>query len=87
MLQYDIAFLKQDDAGMAQAAGRARERSVAETWIADKEASALAYSGSCARPGSLRAARSIRAYRLRSGSGRACGRQAVACERPCPGTE
>ena len=45
MLYYDLAFLKGDIADMAQAATRARDRSGAETWIADKEASALAYSG------------------------------------------
>jgi hypothetical protein len=45
MLQYDIAFFKGDTAGMAQAAAKARERSGADTWVSDKEASALAYSG------------------------------------------
>ena len=45
MLQFDLAFLKGDDAGMAQSAAKARERSGAETWTADKEATALAYSG------------------------------------------
>jgi eukaryotic-like serine/threonine-protein kinase len=45
MLQHDIAFLKGDAAGMAQIATRARERSGADTWVADKEATALAYSG------------------------------------------
>ena len=45
MLRHDIAFLKGDTAGMAQAAAKARERSGAETWVAGKEASALAYSG------------------------------------------
>ncbi len=45
MLQWDIAFLKSDAAGMANTAAQARERSGAETWIAGKEASALAYAG------------------------------------------
>lgn len=45
MLRHDIAFLKGDTAAMGQAAAKARERSGAETWVAGKEASALAYSG------------------------------------------
>ena len=45
MLQYDLGFLRGDNATMAQAATKAHERSGAETWIADKEASAVAYSG------------------------------------------
>lgn len=45
MLEYDIAFLKGDHAGMERAAARARQRSAGETWISDKEAFALAYSG------------------------------------------
>lgn len=45
MLHYDIAFVKGDAAGMAQAATHARQRSGADTWVAYKEASALAYSG------------------------------------------
>ena len=45
MLQDDIAFLKGDASGMAQTAAQARQRSGADTWVADKEASVLAYSG------------------------------------------
>jgi tetratricopeptide (TPR) repeat protein len=45
MLDYDIAFLKGDPAGMEREAARARERSGGETWISDHEAFALAYSG------------------------------------------
>jgi DNA-binding winged helix-turn-helix (wHTH) protein/tetratricopeptide (TPR) repeat protein len=45
MLEYDIAFLKVDSAGMVRTAARARERSGADTWITDKEAFALAYTG------------------------------------------
>ncbi len=45
MLQYDISFLKGDTAGMAKTAAQARQRSGAETWVAGKEASALAYAG------------------------------------------
>jgi eukaryotic-like serine/threonine-protein kinase len=44
-LQQDIAFLKGDQTGMEREASRARERSGAETWISNKEAFALAYSG------------------------------------------
>src|SRR5208283_3543439 len=40
-----IAFLRRDQAGMEQAAARARERSGGENWISNKEAFALAYSG------------------------------------------
>jgi eukaryotic-like serine/threonine-protein kinase len=45
MLDYDIAFLKGDSAGMEREAARARERSGGETWISNHEAFALAYSG------------------------------------------
>lgn len=45
MLQYDISFLNGDAAGMAKTAAQARQRSGAETWVAGKEASALAYAG------------------------------------------
>jgi tetratricopeptide (TPR) repeat protein len=45
MLQYDLAFLKGDKEGMARSANRARNRSGSGTWVADKEASVLAYSG------------------------------------------
>ena len=45
MLEYDLAFLRSDQPGMEQVAGRARRRSAAETWISNKEAFALAYSG------------------------------------------
>jgi DNA-binding winged helix-turn-helix (wHTH) protein/tetratricopeptide (TPR) repeat protein len=45
MLDYDIAFLKGDQAGMEREAARARERSGGENWISNKEAFALAYSG------------------------------------------
>ena len=45
MLEYDIAFLRGDRAGMERVAARARQRSGGETWISNKEAFALAYSG------------------------------------------
>jgi TolA-binding protein len=45
MLDYDIAFLKGDQAGMEQAVARARARSLGENWMSNKEALALAYSG------------------------------------------
>lgn len=45
MLEYDIAFLRGDRAGMDRAADRARARLEAENWISNKEAFALAYSG------------------------------------------
>ena len=45
MLDYDIAFLRGDRAGMERVAARARQRSRGETWISNKEAFALAYSG------------------------------------------
>ena len=45
MLDYDIAFLRGDLAGMERVAARARERFGGETWISKKEAFALAYSG------------------------------------------
>jgi DNA-binding winged helix-turn-helix (wHTH) protein/tetratricopeptide (TPR) repeat protein len=44
-LQQDIAFLKGDQTGMEREASQARERSGAETWVSNKEAFALAYSG------------------------------------------
>ena len=45
MLDYDIAFLHGDGAGMERQAARARQRTAADNWISNKEASALAYSG------------------------------------------
>ena len=45
MLEYDIAFLRDDQAGMERAAARARARPQADNWISSKEAFALAYSG------------------------------------------
>jgi eukaryotic-like serine/threonine-protein kinase len=45
MLDYDIAFLRGDRAGMERVAARARQRSGSDTWISNKEALALAYSG------------------------------------------
>jgi DNA-binding winged helix-turn-helix (wHTH) protein/tetratricopeptide (TPR) repeat protein len=45
MLDYDIAFLKGDPAAMERAVARARERSGGDTWISNKEAFALAYTG------------------------------------------
>lgn len=45
MLEYDIAFLTGDHARMERVAARARERSGAESWISNREAFALAYSG------------------------------------------
>jgi len=45
MLRYDLAFLRGDQAGMDREAARARARSGAASWISNKEAFALAYSG------------------------------------------
>jgi len=45
MLGYDMAFLKEDQAGMEREAARARERSGGGNWISNHEAFALAYSG------------------------------------------
>jgi DNA-binding winged helix-turn-helix (wHTH) protein/tetratricopeptide (TPR) repeat protein len=45
MLDYDIAFLRGDQAKMQHVAARARQRSGAETWISNKEAFAQAYLG------------------------------------------
>jgi DNA-binding winged helix-turn-helix (wHTH) protein/tetratricopeptide (TPR) repeat protein len=45
MLEYDIAFLRDDRARMEREAVRARGRSGAEGWISNKEAFALAFSG------------------------------------------
>jgi eukaryotic-like serine/threonine-protein kinase len=45
MLDHDIAFLKGDTAAMERAVARARERSGGDTWISNKEAFALAYTG------------------------------------------
>jgi Tfp pilus assembly protein PilF len=45
MLAYDIAFLKGDPKQLALEAVRARKRSGAESWISNKEAFSLAYSG------------------------------------------
>jgi eukaryotic-like serine/threonine-protein kinase len=45
MLDYDIAFLKGDQAGMEKVAARARQRSGGENWISAREGLALAYSG------------------------------------------
>jgi tetratricopeptide (TPR) repeat protein len=49
MLDYDIAFLRGDRAGMERVAAQARQRSGGETWISNKEALALAYSGQLQR--------------------------------------
>jgi eukaryotic-like serine/threonine-protein kinase len=45
MLQHDIAFLKGDQATMQRVAAQARERSGGDTWISNKEAYVLAYTG------------------------------------------
>lgn len=45
MLDYDIAFLKGDQAALERTAARARQRSGAENWISAREAVTLAYSG------------------------------------------
>jgi DNA-binding winged helix-turn-helix (wHTH) protein/tetratricopeptide (TPR) repeat protein len=45
MLDYDIAFLRSDQAGMERVAARARQRLGGETWISNKEAFAQAYAG------------------------------------------
>jgi tetratricopeptide (TPR) repeat protein len=45
MLDYDIAFLRGDQAEMERVAARARQRPGGETWISNKEAFARAYAG------------------------------------------
>jgi len=45
MLDYDIAFLRGDEAGMKRAAVRARTRTGGDTWISNHEAFAAAYFG------------------------------------------
>jgi eukaryotic-like serine/threonine-protein kinase len=45
MLAYDIAFLKTDSTGMQQVAVQARAGTEPASWISNKEAFALAYSG------------------------------------------
>jgi eukaryotic-like serine/threonine-protein kinase len=45
MLAYDIAFLKEDSAGLKQIAVRARAGTGPVSWMSNKEAFALAYSG------------------------------------------
>src|SRR5260370_13006772 len=45
MLAYDIAFLKDDRAGMAREAVRARARPGGENWMSAREAVVAAYSG------------------------------------------
>ena len=45
MLEYDVAFLRGDQAGMEREAARARRRAGAESWISNREAFTLAYSG------------------------------------------
>ena len=45
MLEYDIAFLRGDRAGLERVAARARGRSGGENWISAREGFVLAYSG------------------------------------------
>jgi len=45
MLDYDIAFLKSDQAAMERAAAQARERLEGENWISARQGFVLAYSG------------------------------------------
>ena len=45
MLQHDIAFLRGDQPGMERAATQGRRRSGGDTWVSNKEAFVLAYSG------------------------------------------
>ena len=45
VLRYDLAFLKNDTAGMQHAGDLARGRPGAEDWVTNHEASVLAYSG------------------------------------------
>src|ERR1039457_3851303 len=71
MLEYDIAFLRGDQTEMERQAARARGRSGGDTWIFNREAFALAYSGRLqqARSMSQRAADSAQqaAQRERAG--------------------
>lgn len=45
MLEFDLAFLKDDHRDMERVAALARERSAGASWVTNKEAFALAYSG------------------------------------------
>jgi eukaryotic-like serine/threonine-protein kinase len=45
MLEHDIAFLKSDQATMQRVTAQARERSGGDTWISNKQAYVLAYTG------------------------------------------
>lgn len=53
MLEYDIAFLKGDQAAIELAANRARQRSAADNWISSREANVSAYFGHLQRARSL----------------------------------
>jgi tetratricopeptide (TPR) repeat protein len=43
--EYDIAYLRGDQAGMQRAVARGKREPIAENWVANREALALAYSG------------------------------------------
>ena len=45
LMQYDLAFLKGDRAGMEREAARAQNNSGAEDWVSNHEAFAMAYTG------------------------------------------
>ncbi|MDQ6759813.1 MAG: winged helix-turn-helix domain-containing protein [Acidobacteriota bacterium] len=45
MLDYDLAFMKNDSVGMERVSARARARTGPRSWVSNKEAFALAYSG------------------------------------------
>jgi DNA-binding winged helix-turn-helix (wHTH) protein/Tfp pilus assembly protein PilF len=53
MLEYDIAFLKGDQAAIERAANRGRQRSAADNWISGREANLSAYFGHLQRARSL----------------------------------
>ncbi len=53
MLAYDVAFLKNDSVAMERAAARARAISGPRSWVSNKEAFALAYSGRLQRAQSM----------------------------------
>jgi eukaryotic-like serine/threonine-protein kinase len=45
MLEYDIAFVKNDQLGMERVSAQPRARAAGESWMSNREAFALAYSG------------------------------------------
>jgi DNA-binding winged helix-turn-helix (wHTH) protein/tetratricopeptide (TPR) repeat protein len=62
MLDYDIAFLKGDQAAMERVSNQARQRSMADNWISSREANVMAYSGHLQKARSLTARAAAQAF-------------------------